>query len=114
MPRPLDEPIPRRTPWYWWALVNLLALCFAVASWILAIDIFGRPDVPSNYQILRDMDRAPEFKRYSPKAAPEGQVFSPPEIYGWFFDMGEKRHGLLNGLCGGRALPPIAAQHRPA
>ena len=98
MPRPQDDPTPRRTPWYWWALVNLLALCFAVVSWILALEIFGRPDVPSNYRILVDMDRAPEFKRYSPTGAPEGQVFSPPQLYGWFFDMGAGGHEQLNTL----------------
>lgn len=98
MPRPQDELTPRRTPWYWWALVNILALCFAVASWILAIDVFGRPDVPHNYQILRDMDRAPKFKEFSPQGAPDGRVFSPPETYGWFFELGEEAYASLNSL----------------
>ena len=98
MPRPFDDPPPRRPAWFWWALANLLALCFAVTSWTLAMEIFGRPDVPHNYRLLLKMNRAPDFKAYSPKGAPEGRLFTPPEIYGWFFDMGDKGHARLNTL----------------
>ena len=76
MPHPKEEFVPRRPAWFWWALANLLALCFAVTSWVLALEIFGRPDVPHNYQLLLDMGRAPAFKSYSPQGAPEGRVFS--------------------------------------
>ncbi len=98
MPRFQDEPAPRRTPWYWWGLVNLLALCFAVISWTLAVDIFGRPEVPSNYSILRELGRATQFKEFSPQSAPDGRVLSPPQIYGWYFDMEEKGYAQLNSL----------------
>lgn len=96
-----DDSSPRRVPWFWWLLANLIALCFAVLSWTLALEIFGRPDVPHNYRILRSLDRAPEFKAYTPTAAPEGMVLDPPGLYGWFFNMeedGEDRHRQLNSL----------------
>lgn len=98
MSRPQDDIAPKRTPWFWWGLANLLALCFAVASWTLTLEIFGRPDVPRNYEILRNLDRAPEFKSYSPSGAPDGPVHSPPQIYGWFFGMGDQRYAQLNSL----------------
>lgn len=88
----------RRVPWFWWLLANLLALCFAILSWILAMEIFGRPDVPHNYRILRSLNRAPEFKAFRPTGAPDGRLFDPPGLYGWFFSMGEKRHAQLNSL----------------
>ena len=98
MPHPKEESVPRRPAWFWWALANLLALCFAVTSWVLALEIFGRPDVPHNYQLLVDMGRAPAFKSYSPKGAPEGRVLSPQQAYGWFFDLGQEGHDRLNAL----------------
>lgn len=98
MPHTKEDISPRRPAWFWWALANLLALCFAVTSWVLALEIFGRPDVPHNYQLLLRMDRAPEFKSYSPKGAPDGRLLTPPEVYGWFFDMGDKGHAKLNSL----------------
>ena len=98
MPRPQDESSSRRIPWYGWALVNLLALCFAVASWVIMTEIFGRPHVPHNYQILREMNLAPKFKDFSPQTAPSGQVFDPPQLYGWFFDIGDKGYAKLNNL----------------
>jgi len=98
VPHTKEEIAPSRPAWFWWALANLLALCFAVTSWTLALEIFGRPDVPHNYRILLQIGRAPAFKSYSPKGAPEGRVYQPQAIYGWFFDMGEKRHALLNSL----------------
>jgi len=93
-----DDFTPRRPSWFWWALANLLALCFALLSWTLASEIFGRPDVPSNYQILRKLGRAPQFKSYTPTGAPEGRVLDPPGLYGWFFNMGEKNYAHLNIL----------------
>lgn len=98
MPRSFDDPPPRRPAWFWWALANVLALCFAVTSWTLALEIFARPDVAHNYQLLLKMGRAPAFKSHSPRGAPEGRVFNPPEIYGWFFDMGHEGHARLNAL----------------
>ena len=89
---------PSRTPWYWWGLANILALCFAVASWTLCLEIFGRPDLPHNYRILLDLDRAPDFKAFAPTRAPEGSVLAPPALYAWFFDMGQKHHTQLNAL----------------
>ncbi|MDX1681347.1 MAG: hypothetical protein R3242_11530 [Akkermansiaceae bacterium] len=93
-----DDHESRRPAWFWWGLVNLLALCFAVLSWILATEIFGRPDVPSNYQILRKLDRAPEFESYHPREAPDGRLFDGPELYSWFFTLGDKGYQSLNTL----------------
>ena len=62
------------------------------------VEIFGRPDVPHNYQLLADMDRAPKFKKFTPQGAPEGRIFTPPEVYGWYFDLGEAGHAKLNSL----------------
>lgn len=79
-------------------LANLLALCFAVLSWLFAMEIFGRPEVPHHYRILRSLDRAPEFRAFTPTNAPEGRLLDPSGLYGWFFRMGEDRHEQLNSL----------------
>lgn len=98
MPRSSEESTPRSSTWFWWLLANLLALSFAVLSWTLLLEVFGRPEVPRNYKILRMLDRLPEHERFAPKDAPEGRLMDPEGLYGWFFRLGEERYRMLNRL----------------
>ena len=98
MSRSVEDIAPRRPVWFWWLLVNLLALCFAVLSWTLDIEVFGRPEVPRNYQILKALNRLPKLESYVPKEAPDGRLLGPEDVYGWFFRLGDERFRMLNGL----------------
>ena len=59
VPRNVEEPPPKRPPYFWWALANALALCFAVVSWMVCLHVFGNPEIPRNYEILRKIGRLP-------------------------------------------------------
>lgn len=98
MPRIVDEPAPGRPAYFWWLLVNALALCFAVISWALCLQVFGHPEIPRNYEILRQIGRLPQLKRYTVADAPPGATLDPKAQYGRFV-----------GLSGG-ALARVNAQ----
>ena len=85
MPRNIEEPPPRRPPYFWWLLANALALCFAVVSWMLCLDVFGNPENPRNYEILRKLGRLPELKRYTVLDVPNGNLLDPKGLYSKFF-----------------------------
>lgn len=85
VPRNVEEPPPKRPPYFWWALANALALCFAVVSWTVCLHVFGNPEIPRNYEILRKIGRLPELERYSVLDVPNGNLLNPKGLYRKFF-----------------------------
>lgn len=96
MPRIIEEPPPRRPAYFWWLLANLLALCFAVISWMLCLHVFGNPEVPRNYEILRKLGRLPELKRYTVLDVPNGSLLDPKGQYAKFAGLGDEPLQRLN------------------
>lgn len=84
MPRVVEEPAPRRPAYFWWLLANALALCFAVASWTVCLHVFGNPEMPRNYEILRKIGRLPELNRYTVLDVPNGNLLDPKGLYSRF------------------------------
>lgn len=97
MNRDLEQTAPRRRPpYFWWLLANVLALCFAVLSWIFCLEVFGNPDVPRNYQILAKLGRLPKIKDFKGSTLPEGSLHGPRELYRKFFDVTDDQFAELN------------------
>ena len=90
MPRNVEEPAPRRPAYFWWLLANLLALCFAVVSWTVCLHVFGNPEIPRNYEILRKLGRLPEIKRHTVLDVPNGNLLDPRGLYAKFFGLTER------------------------
>ena len=86
MPRVIEEPAPRRPAYFWWLLANILALCFAVVSWMLCLHVFGNPEIPRNYNILRQLGRLPKLERHTVLDVPDGSVLGPAGLYKKTFD----------------------------
>lgn len=86
MPRNVEEPAARRPAYFWWLLANLLALCFALVSWTVCLHVFGNPEIPRNYEILRKLGRLPEIKRHTVLDVPNGNLLGPVGLYKKFFD----------------------------
>lgn len=98
MPRTVEEPPPSRPAYFWWLLANALALCFAIISWAVCLHVFGNPETPRNYEILRKLGRLPVLKRYTELDVPKGNALSPKELYKRYFgysDEERKRANLL-------------------
>ena len=79
-------------------LANGLALCFAIVSWAVCLDVFGHPEQPRNYLILSKLKRLPEPKRYTILDVPNGNSFTPKELYPRFFSQSEEKLDDLNPL----------------
>jgi hypothetical protein len=96
VPRKVEEPTPRRPAYFWWLLANILALCFAVASWTVCLHVFGNPEIPRNYEILRKLGRLPELKRHTVLDVPNGNLLGPRGLYSKFFGLTDDQLDRLN------------------
>ncbi|MEP2775308.1 MAG: hypothetical protein ABJQ29_06160 [Luteolibacter sp.] len=93
-----EELEPRRPAYFWWFLANVLAFCFAVVSWAVCLHVFGNPENPRNYQILKKLGRLPELKRYTVLDVPNGNALDPAELYGKYFGLNDEDREGLNTL----------------
>lgn len=98
MPRNNEEPAPSRPAYFWWLLANALALCFAIISWVLCLDVFGNPEIPRNYSMLDKLGRLPVMKRFSVVDVPTGNALGPKELYRKYFGYTADQQLKANGL----------------
>ncbi len=94
----LDDETPRRPAYFWWFLANTLALCFAIFSWAVCLNVFGNPETPRNYAILKKLGRLPKLERYTVLDVPNGNALNPSELYGKYFGLDESERERLNTL----------------
>lgn len=98
MPRNVEEPPPSRPAYFWWLLANALALCFAIVSWVVCLDVFGNPEQPRNYAILSWLGRQPVLKKYALTEVPDGNSLSPGELYRRYFGYDDAQQLRANSL----------------
>lgn len=91
-----DQPRRRRPAHFWWFLANLLAFAFALTSWLICLHVFGNPEIPRNYRILKSLDRLPEIRRFIVLDAPDGGVLGPEKVYSKFVRMKPDKLETLN------------------
>jgi hypothetical protein len=96
VPRNLEETAPSKPAYFWWFLANLLALCFAVTSWVFCLEIFGNSEVPRNYAILKKIGRVPVIKHYPAPDLPDGTSLTPEGSYRKYFGLNEEQRDRLN------------------
>lgn len=88
--------MPKSPPYFWWALANLLALCFALLSWTICLEVFAHPEVPRNYELLERLGRLPKVKDFSKATLPKGSLHGPVELYRKFFGIKTAEFEELN------------------
>ncbi|WP_035604425.1 hypothetical protein [Haloferula sp. BvORR071] len=100
MPNRRDkEPPPKkkRPPaFYWWTLANVLALCLAVLTWLLCLHIFGHPEIPRNYEILRKLHRTVPPEDLSELNAPAAESADPRAFFRRYAALKDEDLKLLN------------------
>ncbi len=96
--RIVEEPPPSKPAYFWWLLANALALCFAIVSWAVCLDVFGKPEIPRNYEILRKLGRLPVLKRYTVLDVPSGNDLAPKELYKRYFGYTDDQRERVNSL----------------
>ncbi len=65
-------------------------------SWIACTYVFGHPEDPQNYRLLKKLNRLPEFTEYTPLNAPSGSVLSPDSAYGKLMSLNSEQLVTLN------------------
>ncbi|WP_200391888.1 hypothetical protein [Roseibacillus ishigakijimensis] len=85
MPHTADSPPRKRPSFFWWALVNLLALAFAVLTWTGCYFLFQFPEKPWNYSLLERLGRLPEISFFDGKDLPKGSTLTPEQLYGLIY-----------------------------
>ncbi|MFK7852071.1 MAG: hypothetical protein AB8D78_13935 [Akkermansiaceae bacterium] len=93
-----EEVEPRKPAYFWWFLANVLAACFAIMSWAFCLHVFGNPEIPRNYEVLKKIGRLPELKRYTVLDVPNGSALEPGELYGKYFQVEGEKRVRLNAL----------------
>jgi hypothetical protein len=94
-----DEPYgrPRRkTNIFAWAVTILLLTGMAFAAWIGSLYIFGQPERPDSYRILKKLHKIEQPKRFELTAAPAGEFLNPKQIYDRFTAMRPAELGKTN------------------
>lgn len=89
MPKPEKRPWKRKPHYYWWLLANTLAACLAVLSWVLCLHVFGHPEIPQNYEILKKLGRTEPPVGFKLQEAPPGEAADPRALY--------RRYAEVNG-----------------
>lgn len=94
----LDEFKPPRPAYFWWLLANALALCFAIMSWVLCLQVFRNIEIPRNYEILRKLGRQPKLEAYSVFKVPNGNALGPKDLYQKFCGLGKPDLERVNSM----------------
>ncbi|MEM1083714.1 MAG: hypothetical protein AAGI48_06290 [Verrucomicrobiota bacterium] len=89
MSKPEKVPWKRKPHYYWWLLANTLAACLAILSWVWCLHVFGHPEIPRNYEILKKLGRADPPVGLALQEAPPGEAADPRALY--------RRYAELNG-----------------
>jgi hypothetical protein len=79
-----DEPYGRprrRTNFFAWTVAILLFTGFAFAAWLGSFYIFGQPERPDSYRILKKLHKIEQPKRFELTAAPAGEFLSAKQLY---------------------------------
>ncbi len=96
MPHQSDTPARRRPNYFWWALINALALAFAVLSWTGCYFLFSFPEKPWNYSLLQKLGRLPEIAFFEGSDLPKATTLPPEQLYRIIFQRKGEGEGLLD------------------
>lgn len=81
----VKEFIRSRPSIFWWTILNVLAACFAVASWSVCLYVFNFPERPANYDLLRKVKRLSPVDSHTPLDAPDGLSAEPQDLLRKFY-----------------------------
>jgi hypothetical protein len=77
----------RKTNYFAWAITLLLLIGFAFAAWLGSFYIFGQPERPDSYRILKRLHKIDPPRRFELTAAPKGEFLSAKQIFDRYSNM---------------------------
>ncbi|MGE9267947.1 MAG: hypothetical protein ACQKBY_07605 [Verrucomicrobiales bacterium] len=74
----LQDFVKTRPPLFWWLLLNILAITFAISSWVVCLNLFRDPTHPLSYELMFKVKRVPELEAYHERTLPRGVKTADP------------------------------------
>jgi len=71
----------RRTNYFAWSIALLLLIGFAFAAWLGSFYIFGQPERPDSYRILKKLHKVDPPRRFELTSAPKGEFLTAKQIF---------------------------------
>ena len=71
----------RRTNYFAWSIALLLLIGLAFAAWLGSFYIFGQPERPDSYRILKKLHKVDPPRRFELTAAPKGEFLTAKQIF---------------------------------
>lgn len=109
VPHQAESPAKRRPNFFWWALINGLALTFAVISWTGCYFLFNFPEKPGNYALLKKLGRVPEITFFEGSKLPKATTLPPEQLYGMIYER-QKSNGASPSLIDNTTLQTLNQQ----
>ena len=94
-----DEPYapPRRKAnLFGWTIAILLLTGLTLADWLGSFYIFGQPERPESYRILKKLHKVEQPKRFQLTAAPAGEFLNPRQLHQRYSAMRTAELGKAN------------------
>lgn len=63
----IQDFVKTRPPLFWWLLLNILAITFAIVSWVVCLNLFRDPTHPLSYELMFKVGRVPELEAFPSK-----------------------------------------------
>ena len=77
----IEEFVKSRPPLFWWLLANILAIAFAITSWVICLNLFRDPTNAKSYQLMIKVGRLDPLEKFIPTSAPKPRrTADPPEL----------------------------------
>lgn len=74
----LEDFVKRRPPMFWWMLANVLAITFAIGSWVVCLNLFRDPTHPKSYQLMLKVGRLAPLEHFKATSAPRPKKTAGP------------------------------------
>ena len=86
----------RKTNLFGWSVAILLLTGFAFTAWLGSFYIFGQPERPDSYRILKKLHKIEPTKRFELTVAPAGEFLNAKQLYDRYIALAPTELANLN------------------
>jgi hypothetical protein len=86
----------RKSSLFGWSITILLLTGLAFAAWLGSFYVFGQPERPESYRILKKLHKIDPTKRFELTAAPAGEFLTAKQLYDRYITLSPTELGKTN------------------
>lgn len=87
---------PRKSNMFGWSIAILLLTGLAFAAWLGSFYVFGQPERPGSYRLLKKLHKIDPTKRFQLTAAPAGEFLTAKQLYDRYIALSPTELGKTN------------------